>query len=60
MEKRYVGPKDIAEYLDLKIDTIYAWVWQRKIPHFKMGRLVKFDLQEIEKWARERRIAEIR
>lgn len=59
MEKRFVGPQELAAYLDVKIDTIYAWAWQRKIPHFKMGRLVKFDLQEIEKWAKDHRVAEI-
>ena len=60
MDRRYVGPKEMAEYLNLKTDTIYSWVWQRKIPHFKMGRCIRFDLREIEKWARERYVAEIR
>ena len=45
-----VGPKEIAEYLDVSINTIYSWVHMRKIPFFKMGRLVKFDLREIENW----------
>ena len=59
MEKRYIGPQELSQFLDLKIDTIYSWVWQRKIPHFKMGRCIKFDLLEIEKWAREKHVAEI-
>jgi len=59
MEKRYIGPEELAEYLDFKIDTIYSWVWQRKIPYFKMGRCIRFDLREIDKWAERCRVAEI-
>lgn len=59
MEKRYISPQELSEYIGIKIDTVYSWVWQRKIPHFKMGRCIKFDLQEIEKWAQARRVAEI-
>ena len=45
-----VGPKEIAEYLNVSINTIYSWVHIRNIPFFKIGRLVKFDLKEIENW----------
>jgi len=54
INKRFVGIKELAVYLDVKVDTIRSWVWQGKIPYFKMGRLVKFDLQEIGKWLREK------
>ena len=50
MEKRLVGIKKLAEYLDLSENTLYSWVCMRKIPYFKVGRLVKFDLREIEAW----------
>lgn len=46
--KKYVGVKELATYLDVNENTIRAWLWQRRIPYFKIGRLVKFDLQEIE------------
>lgn len=51
-----VGPKEIAEYLDVSINTIYSWVNMRKIPFFKMGRLVKFDLKEIDNWKERRKV----
>ena len=54
--KRFVGVEEIAEYLDVSINTIYSWVWLKKIPHVKMGKLVKFDLQEIETWLKEKKI----
>ena len=53
--KRFISVKAIAEYLDLKVDTIYAWVYQKKIPYVKIGRCVKFDLQEIEDWLNKKK-----
>lgn len=60
MEKKLIGTKELAKYLDVSIGTIYSWVWQKKLPHYKVGRLVKFDLKEIESWIKERRVKEIR
>ena len=48
MEKRWIGVKEIAEYLDVKAATIYAWVSEKRIPYHKFGKLVKFDLREID------------
>lgn len=59
MEKRFFSPLEISEYLGLKLDTIYSWICQRKIPHWKMGRLVKFDLKEIEIWLKDKRVEEM-
>jgi len=50
MEKRFISVDDLAIYLDISKNTIYSWIWQKRIPHCKMGRLVKFDLREIEAW----------
>ena len=50
MEKRFIGTEEMAEYMDLSVNTIYSWVYSRKIPFFKIGRLVKFDLKEIDNW----------
>ena len=50
IEKRFIGPDELARYLDIKIGTVYAWVCLRRIPFVKMGRLVKFDLKDIDKW----------
>ena len=56
MEKRYLGIKELAEYLGISIGTVYSWVCYKKIPYIKMGRLVKFDLRKIEQWAQEKAI----
>lgn len=43
-------PDQIAEVLGVKLSTIYQWTHQGYIPHFKVGRLVRFDLRVIELW----------
>ncbi len=58
MEKRFVGIEDLAKYLDLSVNTLYSWKCQRKIPCHKLGRLLKFDLKEIEEWLKDKRIKE--
>lgn len=53
MEKRFLGIKELAEYLGITPGTAYVWVCHRKIPYLKVGRLVKFDLRKIDKWLEE-------
>ena len=56
MERRYLSPRELAEYTGLSRDTIYLWVRQREIPFIKKSRLVKFDKEEIDKWFKRDKI----
>ncbi len=56
MEKRFIGVEELAAYLDISVNTVYSWAYQRKIPYHKIGRLVKFDLIKINKWLEDRKI----
>lgn len=56
MEKRYVGPLELSVYLGLSLQTIYEWTSQKKIPFIKLGRLVKFDIMDVDKWMLSQRI----
>lgn len=47
---RLITVEELAEYLNLNPHTIYLWVEQGKIPFIKIGRMVRFDLIEIEEW----------
>jgi excisionase family DNA binding protein len=50
---------DIAELerrTAIKQATLRKQVLQRKIPFVKIGRLVRFDLSEIEAWIKERKV----
>jgi len=53
-----LGLNEIAEYLGVKPSTIYAWVNQKRLPYYKIGSLVKFDLHDIEAWKQSRKVKE--
>ena len=55
-EQRYLSPQELSQYLNLSIQTIYEWTSQKKIPYIKLGRLVKFDQQEIDEWVKMQKI----
>ena len=59
MEKRFLGLEELSQYLGLAKGTLYIWVCHKKIPYLKIGRLVKFDLQEIEGWLKDKRVETI-
>ena len=59
MEKRFLGIREMSEYMGVKENTLYAWVYQKKIPYLKIGKLVKFDLQKIEGWLQQRTVKPI-
>ncbi len=42
--------------LSVKPMTIYGWVHEGTIPHFKLGRLVRFDEVVIEEWLKKRKV----
>ena len=52
MEDRWVSVDEIAAYLGVKPDTVYKWKRLKSMPHHKVGRLVKFKKDEIEKWVK--------
>jgi len=58
--RRLINVQELAEYLDLKVGTVYSLVSQRRIPFVKVGRLTKFDLQKIEQWIEENSVEEER
>ena len=58
MDSRLLGIEEMAKYLGVSQSTLYAWVNQEKIPHIKVGWLVKFDQNEIESWLKEHSVGE--
>ena len=53
MTERWVSIDEISEHLGVKKDTIYKWVARKKMPAHKVGRLLKFQVKEIDQWVRE-------
>ncbi len=54
---KIMGIKEAAELLGVKIDTLYSWVYLRKIEHIKVGRLVKFKQSTIDNFVRTHTVA---
>lgn len=59
MEKRYLGITELSQYLGLTKGTLYVWVCQRRLPYLKIGKLLKFDIMQIEAWLKDKRVGEI-
>lgn len=53
--KQYLDIAALAERLRIKRSTLYAWAEQGTIPHLKLGRLLRFDPDEIEAWLQNHR-----
>ena len=53
--KQYLNIAALAERLLVKRSTLYAWAEQGTIPHLKLGRLLRFDPDEIEAWLHNHR-----
>jgi len=45
---------EAATYLGLQKSTLYSWINQRKIPYIKVGKLIKFDMRQLDKWLQEK------
>jgi excisionase family DNA binding protein len=46
---------EVSERLSIKRSTLYAWAEQGTIPHLKLGRLLRFDPDQIEAWLQDHR-----
>ena len=40
----------LSEIINIKKKTIYDWTHKGLIPYVKVGRLLRFDLNDIERW----------
>jgi excisionase family DNA binding protein len=53
-QKLLLDTTEASEFLGIKKNTLYEWIVQKKIPHLKVGRLVKFRKAELETWLEKR------
>jgi len=60
MAERWVSIDEIAEHLGVKKDTIYKWVARKKMPAHKVGRLLKFQINEVDRWVKTGKAANIK
>ncbi len=56
MEK-LLTPKQLSELLQVDQSTVYLWTHTQFIPHFKLGRSVRFLEKDVSDWLRQRKSA---
>ncbi len=48
---RLLGPRDVADWLDVPLQTVYAWRHRSEgPPGFKVGRHVRYRRADVEAW----------
>lgn len=52
MTERWVSVEEISEHLGVKKDTVYKWVARKRMPAHKVGRLLKFQIKEVDRWVK--------
>ena len=50
--ERWYSLEEIAEHLGVSQDTIHRWIRTQQMPAHKVGRLWKFDVDEVNDWVK--------
>ena len=53
--KRLLTISEAAELLGVKTQTLYVWVAQHRVPHRKIGRLVRFTDADLEEFVNKQK-----
>ena len=57
--EKWVTVKEVQSYLGVGRETVLAWIAKRNTPAYKVGRLWKFKLSEVDEWIRSGGAADI-
>ena len=50
--EKWVTVKEVQSYLGVGRETVLAWIAKRNMPAYKVGRLWKFKLSEVDEGSR--------
>jgi excisionase family DNA binding protein len=56
MESGYLTVTEASHYLGIKTSTLYVMVERKEIPHYRVGRLIKFTKADLNAFMEERRV----
>jgi len=51
-EVRWLSVVEIADHLGINKDTVYDWLENKGMPGHKIGRLWRFQVDEVDAWVR--------
>lgn len=57
--KRLLKPGETAEYLGLKVDTVYKKARLRELPSVKVGRALRFDIEALDRYVEQHTIKDL-
>lgn len=60
MKDMWITVKEAASFLNIKEKTIYSLVTQGLIPHYRIGKMVRFNRDELESWMRTKKAGSIK
>ena len=49
-ECRWLGMKEITQYLSVSRETIVKWIENKKMPGHRVGRCWRFQKSEVDMW----------
>ncbi|NTV28733.1 MAG: helix-turn-helix domain-containing protein [Candidatus Omnitrophica bacterium] len=50
MSSDLMNLEEVSELLGVSKHTIYSWVFEKRIPYIKVGRLLRFSRRETDAW----------
>jgi excisionase family DNA binding protein len=59
MTKEFLDIHDLSVCLSIKRSTLYAMVENGELPHYKVGRLIRFRKSDVDKWMESHRSGNI-
>ena len=51
-----LNPQQVADLLAVKPITVYKWVNRGLLAHHRLGKCIRFKLEDVEKFVEEHRI----
>jgi len=54
MDSKYYTPQELADLLGVKVSTIYNWSHIKFLPTTKIGKVIRFRKDAIDKWLLKR------
>ncbi len=56
LNRHLLSVEELAHYLNLRKQTIYNWLHNKKISGIKIGKVWRFDKREIDKWLKKHKV----
>ena len=53
MDQILIGIKEMASKLDVPVSWLYSRTRTNEIPHFKIGKYVRFDVNQVMEWIKK-------